>query len=300
MLNGTPHYSAPFAGCHLHFHAIYCRFQPAISRWGAIRSELKLARTTAVDDGSPGAERSILRRVGRSVRGLRQVRGLSRRALAEASGVSARFLADLEAGRGNISLLRLDDLARALQVPVVRLLEADGREAGPRVALLGVRGSGKSTIGAELARELDVPFHELDALIEDTAGLPAAQIFEIHGEDYFRRLERETLRRFLAEAGPFVLAAGGGLVTEPETFALLREGSRTIWLSARPEDHYRRVLEQGDDRPMAGNPGAMAELRTLLAARRPLYEQADQTVNTSAYGVAEAVAAISAGLPGGP
>ena len=166
--------------------------------------------------------------------------------------------------------------------------------------MLGVRGSGKSTIGAELAHKLEVPFHELDALIEDTAGLPAAQIFEIHGEDYFRRLERETLRRFLAEVGPFVLAAGGGLVTEPETFALLREGSRPIWLSARPEDHKRRVLEQGDDRPMAGNPGAMAELRTLLAARRPLYEQADQTVNTSARGVAEAVEAIYAGLPGGP
>ncbi len=240
----------------------------------------------------------ILDQVGRAVRHWRQVRGLSRRGLADASGVSARFLADLEAGAGNISLRRLDDLARALDVPLVRLLETGVRRSGPRLALLGVRGAGKSTIGSCLARRLEVPFVELDALIEKAAGLPPAQIFEIHGEPYFRRLEREALRRFLGGAGPFVLATGGGLVTEPETFALLKEGSRTVWLSARPEDHYDRVLDQGDERPMADHPHAMEELRALLASRSPLYEQADQNVNTSSLSVEEAVEAIASSLPG--
>ena len=240
----------------------------------------------------------LLERVGQAVRGWRRVRGLSRRALAEASGISARFLADLEAGEGNISLRRLDDLARALNLPLVRLLETGPRRSGQRLALLGVRCAGKSTVGADLARRLNVPFVELDGLIEEAAGLPPAQIFEIHGEPYFRRLERETLGRFLAEAGRFVLATGGGLVTEPETFTLLKEGSRTVWLSARPEDHYDRVLDQGDERPMAGNPQAMEELRALLASRKPLYAQADQNVNTSSLSVEDAVEAIASNLPG--
>ena len=179
--------------------------------------------------------RDVLKSLGRSVRHWRRQRGYSRRELSSSSGLSARFLADLEAGRGNISLRRLDDLARALGVPLVRLLETDRTSGSPRLALVGLRGAGKSTIGPLLARRLDVPFVELDTLIEEAAGLPAAQIFEIHGESYFRRLERETLRRFLAEAGPFILATGGGLVAEPETLALLQEGTRTVWLSAAPE-----------------------------------------------------------------
>jgi XRE family aerobic/anaerobic benzoate catabolism transcriptional regulator len=137
---------------------------------------------------------------------------------------------------------------------------------------------------------------ELDALIEEAAGLPVPQVFEIHGEPYFRRLERETLRRFLAGAGPFILATGGGLVTEPETFTLLQESCTTVWLSARPEDHYNRVLAQGDERPMAGNPHAMAELHALLAARRPLYARAELSVDTSAVAVAEAVADLASRL----
>ena len=127
-----------------------------------------------------------------------------------------------------------------------------------------------------------------------------AQIFEIHGEHYFRRLERETLRRFLSESEPFVLATGGGLVTEPETLALLRDSCRTVWLSANPEDHYNRVLDQGDERPMAGNPHAMSELHALLAARQSLYAQADRTVDTSSLAVDAAVQAIVAELPEPP
>jgi XRE family aerobic/anaerobic benzoate catabolism transcriptional regulator len=243
--------------------------------------------TTSPDD------HDLLRRLGHSVRHWRRVRGHSRRALAEISGVSARFLALVEAGDANISLRRLDELARALDLPLSRLLEPLPGEESLRVGLLGLRGAGKSTIGARIARHLQVPFIELDALIEEAAGLPISQIFEIHGEDYFRRLERETLRRFLSESESFVLATGGGLVTEPETLALLREGCTTVWLSALPEDHYNRVLAQGDERPMAGNPHAMAELRALLAARKPLYQQANLTVDTSSRSIEGAAQAIA-------
>jgi len=239
----------------------------------------------------------LLRRVGRAVRRERQARGLARRTLAEMSGVSARFLAQVEAGTGNISLRRLDDVAQALQVSLLRLLAAPGPAAGPRIALLGLRGAGKSTVGRLLARRLRVPFVELDALIEEAAGLPMGQIFELHGERYFRRLERETLVRLVAGDRGWVLATGGGLVTDPETFALLRDTSTTIWLTATPEDHYGRVLAQGDRRPMAGNPDAMAELRALLAARRPLYALADLTVDTSAVAIPKAIAAIAAAIP---
>lgn len=235
----------------------------------------------------------LLRGLGAAVRHWRRRRGLSRRQLQAASGLSTRYLALLEAGDANISLRRLDELARALDLSLVQLLGSVPGHGSPRVALLGLRGAGKSTIGPEVARQLQVPFVELDGLIEQAAGLSMPQVFEIHGEHYFRRLERETLRRFLAEAGPFVLATGGGLVTEPETFALLQESCTTVWLSARPEDHYNRVLAQGDERPMAGNPHAMAELQALLAARRSLYEQAELSVDTSALTVETAVDAIT-------
>jgi XRE family aerobic/anaerobic benzoate catabolism transcriptional regulator len=234
------------------------------------------------------------------VRGERHARGLTRRALAERSGVSERFLAQIESGRGNVSLLRLEDLARALDVPMVRLLSAPESTSGPRVALIGLRGAGKSTIGPRLARRLKVPFVELDALVEKAAGLPAGQIFELHGERYFRRLEREVLSRLAADGEPVVLAAGGGLVTDPETYALLRSAFTTVWLSATPEDHYRRVLAQGDRRPMAGNPDAMAELRAMLTVRRPLYELASLRVDTSRVSAAAAARAIAIAVPATP
>src|SRR5262249_49923117 len=163
----------------------------------------------------------------------------------------------------------------------------------PLVALLGVRGAGKSTIGRRLAKRLAVPFVELDALVERAAGLPLGQIFELHGEAYYRRLERETLARIIKEAAKVVLAAGGALVTVPETYRLLRRHFVTVWLRADVEDHWNRVVAQGDLRPMAENPHAMAELRALLAARGPLYKQADQIIDTSHIGVDEAVAQLA-------
>ncbi|HZM69574.1 MAG TPA: shikimate kinase [Candidatus Cryosericum sp.] len=238
----------------------------------------------------------LLQRVGQAVRRARRDRDLTRRDLAALSAVSERFLAQIEGGRGNVSLLRLDDLARALGVPLLRLLSPSPAAPRARFALVGLRGAGKSTVGRLLARRLKMPFLELDALIEDAAGLPVAQIFELHGERYFRRLEREVLARLAASDRTVVLATGGGLVTDPETYGLLRSAFTTIWLAADPEDHYARVLAQGDRRPMAGNPDAMVELRALLTARRPLYQLARLRIDTSRVSAPAAVRAITSAI----
>jgi XRE family aerobic/anaerobic benzoate catabolism transcriptional regulator len=235
----------------------------------------------------------FLAQIGQRVRSLRSERGLSRRALAERSGLSLRFLAEVEGGRANISVARLAELAEALGTTPVRLLggadtAADVRR-GPVVALLGVRGAGKSAVGRRLAQRLRLPFVELDRLVERAAGLTLAEIFDVHGEAYYRRLERESLAELLSTTQGAVLATGGSLVTSPETYALLRAGATTVWLKAEAEEHWRRVIEQGDRRPMAANPDAMAELRALLAARAPIYAQADHVVDTSRLGVDEVV-----------
>jgi XRE family aerobic/anaerobic benzoate catabolism transcriptional regulator len=156
------------------------------------------------------------------------------------------------------------------------------------VALLGLRGAGKSTIGPKLAERLGLPFVELDRVIEQAAGLSLAELFELHGEAYYRRLERETLGTLLSGGG-VVVATGGSLVSDRETYQMLRERATTVWLRARPEDHFSRVLTQGDRRPMAAHPHAMSELKALLAARERLYAQADHTVDTSALTVDAAV-----------
>ena len=245
----------------------------------------------------------LLRAIGTRVRETRRDRSEGRAALAARSGLSVRFLADLESGTANISLLRLSEVAQALGIPLAELLGVTGAQPaasalrrrvdalsgprneeelaevhawlaarfatapGPLVALLGLRGAGKSSVGARLARRLRVPFFELDALVETAAGLSLAQIFELHGEAYFRRQERETLSRFLATTPAGVLATGGGLVGEPETYALLRRRCLTVWLRAEPRQHWERVERQGDRRPMGDNPNAMQELRALLASR---------------------------------
>jgi len=148
------------------------------------------------------------------------------------------------------------------------------------VALVGLRGAGKSTVGRLLARRLDVPFIEMDALITETSGLTLEQLFELHGERYYRRLERETLRRILARHEPAVVAAAGGIVNEPVSWELLSERATVVWLRARAEDHWARVAEQGDRRPMADDPAAMDDLRAILAAREKIYAEARLVVDT--------------------
>lgn len=240
----------------------------------------------------------LLADLGRRLRELRTERGLTLRALAARCGLSTRFLGQLESGRGNISVRNLASLAAALDTTPAALLSGPGGEADlPVVALLGLRGAGKTTIGRKLARRLRVPFVELDQEVERAAGLPLAEIFRLHGEGYYRRLEHETLGRLLADRRSFVMATGGGLVTSADTWSLLRRRSYTIWLRARPEDHWNRVAQQGDRRPMAEHPAAMAELRRLLASRESLYAQSAHTVDTSRLGVEGAVRAIEERLP---
>ncbi len=235
----------------------------------------------------------LLAELGRRSRALRAERGLTLRELAQRSGLSPRFLVQVEGGRGNISVGNLASLARALGTTPAALLSAPGGEAErPVIALLGLRGAGKTTIGRRLARRLRVPFVELDHRIEEASSLSLGEIFALHGESYYRRLEQETLLRILSEGRLLVLATGGGLVTSPEAWALLRRRAFTVWLRAHPEDHWNRVLQQGDRRPLEAHPQAMAELRRVLASREPLYAQADHVVNTSRLRVEGTVRAI--------
>jgi XRE family aerobic/anaerobic benzoate catabolism transcriptional regulator len=237
---------------------------------------------------------SLLAGIGFAVRAAREERGLSRRALSDRSGVSERFLADLEAGSGNISVARLAEVARALGTSASALLaSAEGAAnetpevatGGPMVALVGLRGAGKSAVGRRLAEELSVPFFEQDQLVERAAGLSLSDIFSLHGEAYYRRLAREVLARFLAETEAAVIATGGGVVTDREAYRHLQKRCVTVWLRAAPEDHWERVLQQGDTRPGEASADAKSELRSLLAAREPLYAQANVTVDTSRLGL---------------
>ncbi|HET9317793.1 MAG TPA: shikimate kinase [Vicinamibacteria bacterium] len=234
----------------------------------------------------------LLAGLGRRVRELRGERGLTLQDLADRADLSTRFLVQVESGEGNISVRKLAGLAEALGTTPAALLAVTTEPQPPAIALLGLRGAGKTTIGRKLARRLRLPFVELDQRIEQAAGLTLPEIFALHGEAYYRRLERETLERVLDE-GPLVLATGGGLPTSPDTWKLLKRRARTVWLKARPEDHWNRVVQQGDKRPMADNPQAMAELRRLLAAREPLYAQAHCTLDTT--GGVEATAARALG-----
>ncbi|MDB4962230.1 MAG: Regulatory protein of benzoate catabolism [Myxococcales bacterium] len=238
---------------------------------------------------------SYLSTVGSAVRSHRERRGWSRRELATHSGVSERFLAQLETGDGNISLRRFAEVAHALgTTPSVLLAAADAPASIKPIALLGVRGAGKSAVGEALAKRIGIAFVELDQQIEEAAGLPLGEVFALHGEAYYRRIEREVLTRILAVPSPMVLATGGSIVNDPTNFALLRSRCQTIWLRATAEDHWNRVVAQGDQRPMAENPHAFAELRALITAREKLYARAEHTVETTGLRLAQVVAAIAA------
>lgn len=238
---------------------------------------------------------AILELLGARVREARTARQWTLRDLAERSGVSLRFLVQLEAGRANISVKRLAEIAAAFGVTAAELLrESDDVVPSSVVALLGLRGAGKTTIGRHLARRLHVRFVELDRRIEKMADMSLGELFSLYGEEHYRRLEREALSQVLAEKRPMVLATGGGIVASPETFALLKKHAITVWLRAAPEDHWNRVLRQGDRRPMADHPQAMADLRALLSSREPLYSGAQHTVETSGRGITQIVDEVTA------
>ena len=249
------------------------------------------------------ADRSLLERLGRRVRALRTDRGLTARETAERSGLSARFYSDLEGGKANIAISRLDAVARALEVPLeelVRSAEPGEVSRGRRVVigLLGLRGAGKSSLGRRAAAQLGLDFVELDERIEEAAGLRLPEIFALHGEAYYRRLTLQALRALLAGARPCLVALPGGIVQDEVAFELVRSRCITAWLKARPQDHMDRVVDQGDSRPMAGRRDAMAELRSLLATRDPLYSQADLVIDTAGRDLDAATVALVNALAG--
>jgi XRE family aerobic/anaerobic benzoate catabolism transcriptional regulator len=242
-----------------------------------------------------------LGRLGERVRAGRNAQGMTRKELAESSGVSERYLAQLEAGRGNISVLLLRRVARAMRVPVGALVREDAAPRTARIALLGVRGAGKSTLGAKLAQALELPFVELDREVEKEAGAKLAEVFALYGQDAFRRFERRALARVLDENERAVIATGGGLVTDPSTYELLLERCFCVWLKASPQEHMSRVVAQGDMRPFSGRTqgrsAALDEIRRLLADRERLYARAPLALDTSGKTVRQTLQELRKALP---
>jgi XRE family aerobic/anaerobic benzoate catabolism transcriptional regulator len=236
-------------------------------------------------------EDAYLARLGERVRAWRAEHGMSRKNLAAAAGLSERYLAELEAGRGNISVLLLRKVARAMGVAVERLVREEEALEKP-IALVGLRGAGKSTLGAKLAASLELPFVELDREVEKEAGAPLAEVFAMYGQDAFRRFERRALERVLAAHPRAVIATGGSLVTDPGTYELLLERCRTVWLKASPQEHMSRVLAQGDTRPFKGRSAALDEIRKLLADRDRLYGRAAAVIDTSGKSARQALAEL--------
>jgi XRE family transcriptional regulator, aerobic/anaerobic benzoate catabolism transcriptional regulator len=235
-------------------------------------------------------ESDFLVQLGERVRAWRSEHATTRKALAAASGVSERFLAQLESGQGNISVLRLRDLARAMSVPLESLVrEAPQKEL---VALIGLRGAGKSTLGAKLAEALKVPFVELDKEVEKEAGAALGEVFAMYGQDAFRRFERRALERVLAQHQRAVIAAGGGLVTDAGTYEQLLARCYCVWLKTKPDEHMARVIAQGDMRPFKGRSAALDEIKQLLEDREKLYSRADATLDTAGKTVRQSLAEL--------
>lgn len=292
----------------------------------------KAASAPAAQLPGRASDLAYLATVGARVRDMRARHGMTRRILARDSGVSERYLALLESGQGNISILLLKQIAQAMHVPVEALTHSAPdtpievalltqwlsrlppieikrawdllrKEFGPhdddrrqRIALIGLRGAGKTTLGSRLAAKRGVPFIELDREVERAAGLPLSELFLLYGRAAYRRYERRCLERVLADSGPVVIAAGGGIVAEAETFDLLLSACHVVWVKAQPEEHMARVVAQGDQRPMTGNSEAMDDLVRILAGREALYRKADAIVDTSRASVARSLRQLEAAL----
>jgi XRE family transcriptional regulator, aerobic/anaerobic benzoate catabolism transcriptional regulator len=215
---------------------------------------------------------------------------MTRKALSTASGVSERYLAQLECGQGNISVLLLRKVARAMGVAVDRLIREEERAPrAERVALVGLRGAGKSTLGKKLSENLGIPFIELDREVEKEAGAKLGEVFAMYGQDAFRRFERRALERVLNQHERAVIATGGSLVTDPGTYQLLLERCLCVWLKASPEEHMSRVIAQGDMRPFKGRSAALGEVKKLLEDREKLYARADATIETSGKSIRQSL-----------
>jgi XRE family aerobic/anaerobic benzoate catabolism transcriptional regulator len=244
---------------------------------------------------------NLLRGLGAAIRARRLEQRGTLKAVAEDAKMSERFLVQVELGKGNISVARLADVAQVLGATTAELLaeaERTAGEAGPPLmfgflVLLGLRGAGKTTLGARVARKLRTPFIELDQLIAERVGMSLGMIFEMHGEDYFHRLQREVLAEIIRGKDRAVIATGGSFVEDPESLQMLRHSRvRSVWLKAKPNDHWDRVVAQGDARPMKDRADAMAELRALLGRRKSLYAKAEFVIDTSATSLDDGVARL--------
>ncbi len=280
--------------------------------------------------GHYASDGEFLKAIGARVREARAHRGFSRKLLSDRSGVSERYLALLESGRGNLSVLLLRQISTALELTPDALLRDAGDEPAAelagvqqllrrmtpsqlarardvllgefrddpsarskRIALIGLRGAGKTTLGQRLAKTLNRPFIELDREIEREAGTSLSEIFLLYGQPGYRRYERHCLEQLIRNQESCVVATGGSIVSEPTTYDLLLSACYTIWLKARPEEHMQRVIAQGDTRPMAGNAQAMDDLRRILQSRVALYGKADATVDTAGKTVRESLAQLN-------
>ncbi len=237
----------------------------------------------------------LLGRLGARIRDRRVALGLSQKALCARAGVSPRFLVMLERGEGNPSVVRLFELSQALGVTLSQLTaDLEAAAAAPAIALVGLRGAGKSTVGAAAARELGWGFVELGREIEALAGMSTGEIFEFHGDRHYRELAVDALQGVLGRGASVVIEVGGSLVLDPLVLDLLLARTHMIWLQATPEEHLARVRAQGDLRPMTGLDDALGELRDILAARAPLYAQAAQAIETGVVGLEATVATVVA------
>jgi len=283
---------------------------------GSMAAEAPRGTAAPTLSGHAGGDADFLAAMGRRVREARERRGMARKALSRDAGVSERYLAQLEAGEGNASVLLLRNVARALGLPLTELIDAPehpveqrlirrflerlpehrledvvfrlmrdfGHEESTRkkrIALIGLRGAGKTTLGAALAAELAVPFVELDREIEREAGISLSEVFLLYGQAGYRRIERRCLERVIEAHPEMVMSVGGGIVSEPETYNLLLQSFFTVWVKTSPGEHMARVVAQGDLRPMQGSAEAMSDLNRILDAREPLYRKADTTLDTS-------------------
>ena len=277
------------------------------------------------DESDP--EERFLEQLGQRVRTMRALRGMSRKVLARVSGISERYIAQLEGGKGNVSIVLLRRVANAMGAHLEDLIPAADpapdwqvirdllRKASPNqiaqakdlltsagtsghkapscgIALIGLRGAGKSTLGRMLAKRIGWNFVELNKEIERDNGLSVAEIIALYGQEGFRRLEQVALSQLLTRKELMVLETGGGIVSEPLTFDLVLSSFYTIWLKAEPEEHMARVRKQGDLRPMADDRSAMAELRNILKSREPLYARANAVVDTAGLSVDGAAARL--------
>ncbi|HEX9462409.1 MAG TPA: helix-turn-helix transcriptional regulator [Alphaproteobacteria bacterium] len=281
-------------------------------------------------NGAPLTERAYLTGLGERVRQVRARRGMTRKILARDSGVSERYLAQLETGAGNISILLLRRIAAAMGLPLSDLIQEGperpveyalarqlldglspaelalgyralahslGRNGdsvrAERIALIGLRGAGKTTLGRRLAEHLGVPFVEMASAIAEESGTSLSEIFSLYGQGAYRRYEKRALERAVAAHDRAVIATGGSLVSEPATFELLLRSCHTVWVAASPAEHMSRVMAQGDLRPMQASREAMADLKRILENRRSLYGKADAVIDTTAKPIDQSFAELA-------